>query len=46
MSKKGLLRGYVVSNWPVYLVAVLLIIASNVGQASLPRILGGVSRIS
>lgn len=40
MSKKGLLRGYVVSNWPVYLVAVLLIIASNVGQASLPRILG------
>lgn len=40
MSKKGLLRGYVISNWPIYLLAVLLIIASNVGQASLPRILG------
>ncbi|MDT0121273.1 ABC transporter ATP-binding protein [Paenibacillus sp. RRE4] len=40
MSKKGLLRGYVLSNWPIYLLAVLLIIASNVGQASLPRILG------
>ncbi|MCG7377626.1 ABC transporter ATP-binding protein/permease [Paenibacillus sp. ACRSA] len=40
MSKTGLLRGYVVANWPVYLVAILLIIASNVGQASLPRILG------
>ncbi|SCY51299.1 ATP-binding cassette, subfamily B [Paenibacillus polysaccharolyticus] len=40
MSKKGLLRGYVLSNWSIYLLAVLLIIASNVGQASLPRILG------
>lgn len=40
MSQKGLLRGYVLSNWPIYLLAVLLIIASNVGQASLPRILG------
>lgn len=40
MTKKGLLRGYVLSNWPIYLLAVLLIIASNVGQASLPRILG------
>ncbi|MCM3174409.1 ABC transporter ATP-binding protein [Paenibacillus sp. MER 99-2] len=40
MSKTGLLRGYVIANWPVYLVAILLIIASNVGQASLPRILG------
>ena len=40
MSKTGLLRSYVVSNWPVYLTAVVLIIASNVGQASLPRILG------
>ncbi|PZT57314.1 ABC transporter ATP-binding protein [Paenibacillus silvae] len=40
MSKKGLLRGYVLSHWPIYLLAILLIIASNVGQASLPRILG------
>ncbi|MGQ8870828.1 ABC transporter ATP-binding protein [Paenibacillus sp. TSA_86.1] len=40
MSQKGLLRGYVLCNWPIYLLAVLLIIASNVGQASLPRILG------
>ncbi|MBR2567232.1 MAG: ABC transporter ATP-binding protein [Paenibacillus sp.] len=40
MSKKGSLRDYVLSNWPIYLLAVLLIIASNVGQASLPRILG------
>jgi len=40
MSKKGLLRGYVLSNWSIYLLAVLLIIVSNVGQASLPRILG------
>lgn len=40
MSKTGLLRGYVIASWPVYLVAILLIIASNVGQASLPRILG------
>ncbi|MEK3827355.1 MULTISPECIES: ABC transporter ATP-binding protein [Paenibacillus] len=40
MSKKGLLRDYVLSNWSIYLLAVLLIIASNVGQASLPRILG------
>ncbi|PYE48545.1 ABC transporter ATP-binding protein [Paenibacillus barcinonensis] len=40
MSKKGLLRGYVLSHWPNYLLAILLIIASNIGQASLPRILG------
>lgn len=40
MSKRELLRSYVISQWPVYAVAVVLIIASNVGQASLPRILG------
>ncbi|WP_230191488.1 ABC transporter ATP-binding protein [Paenibacillus sp. CECT 9249] len=40
MNDRGLLISYVKANWPYYLLAVTLIIASNVDQAALPRVLG------
>ncbi|MFM9276499.1 ABC transporter ATP-binding protein [Paenibacillus jiagnxiensis] len=40
MNDKELLKDYVRKHWAVYMVAVLLIIASNIDQALLPLLLG------
>lgn len=40
MGEQGILKNYLRNNWPFYMLAILLIIASNVDQSALPRVLG------
>ncbi len=40
MDDRRLLKEFVTNHWPYYLLAVILIIASNIDQAALPRVLG------